>query len=316
MIMLQYILGLNLSTNAETKTYHGGILSPSCVMQMKEKDPRKVGPVYRVFSQDLYGTGFHHEEMGFRQAEMWRSKSRQFSRDADIVGKIMERRKPMDKKRLTKPERVGFIILRQSLWKQVDPLDRRLVVKLFTNKGGWIATMEEMVAEEYALSFGATEPLIAFTVLSRENEIVTWVKQLRRGALTTENYVFYILGPDKTFEVFRIEGIRATLGDDFRVLRLDGRKVVANIDSRFADFGGAYIVRIKDPVLAENEWFCRVLQCFSIIVNYRERIRAKLRKGMNQWKKGKREPTQHRYEISLLANPRKLTLKLDELEDV
>ena len=314
--MMRHILGLNLSTNAETKTYHGGMSSRSCVMQMKEKDPRKVGPVYRVFSQDLYGTGFHHEEMGFRQAEMWRSKSRQFSRDADIVGKIMERRKPMDKKRLTKPERVGFIILRQSLWKQVDPLDRRLVVKLFTNKGGWIATMEEMVAEEYALSFGATEPLIAFTVLSRENEIVTWVKQLRRGALTTENYVFYILGPDKTFEVFRIEGIRATLGDDFRVLRLDGRKVVANIDSRFADFGGAYIVRIKDPVLAENEWFCRVLQCFSIMVNYRERIRAKLRKGMNQWKKGKREPTQHRYEISLLANPRKLTLKLDELEDV
>lgn len=54
---------------------------------MSKKDPRKIGPVYRVLSQDLYGTGFHHEEMGFRQAEMWRSKSRQFSRDADIIGK-------------------------------------------------------------------------------------------------------------------------------------------------------------------------------------------------------------------------------------
>ena len=283
---------------------------------MTEKDPRKVGPVYRVFSQDLYGTGFHHEEMGFRQAEMWRSKSRQFSRDADIVGKIMERRKPMDEKKLTKPERVGFIILRQSLWKQVDPIDRRLVMKLFTNKGGWIATMEEMVAEEYAMSFGAAEPLIAFTVLSKENEIVTWVKQLRRRGLTTETYAFYLLGPKKTFEVFRIEGTRGTLGDDFRVLRLNGRKVVANIDSKFGDFGGAFKVRIKDPVLADNEWFCRVLQCFSIMVNYRERIRKKIRKGLNQWKKGIREPTQHRYEISLLANPRKLTLKLDELEDV
>ena len=283
---------------------------------MPQKDPRKVGPIYRVFSQDLYATGFHHEEMGFRQAEMWRSKSRQFSRDADIVGKIMERRKPMDKKRLTKPKRVGFIILRQSLWKQVDPSARRLVVKLFSNKGGWIATMEEMVAEEYAMSFVAAQPLVAFTVLSKENEIVTWVKQLRRGGLSTENYAFYILGPDKTFEVFRIEGMRATPGDDFRVIRLNGRKVVANIDSILADFGGAYKVRIKDPVLADNEWFCRVLQCFSIMVNYRKRIRAKLRKGLTQWKKGKREPTQHRYEISLLANPRKLTLKLDELEEV
>ncbi len=284
---------------------------------MKEKDPRKVGPVYRVFSQDLYGTGFHHEEMGFRQAEMWRSKSRQFSRDADIVGKIMERHRPMDKKRLTKPERTGFIILRQSLWKKVkDPLDKRLVVKMFSNSGGWKATIDEMVAEEYAMSFAADQPLIAFTVLSKENEIVTWVKQLRRGNLSTENYAFYILGPDNTFEVFRIEGTRITLGDDFRVIRLNGRRVVAKIDSKFGDFGGAFQVRVKDPVLAENDWFCKVLQCFSIMINYRERIRDKIKKGMKQWKRSKIEPTQHRYEISLLANPRKLTLKLDELEDV
>lgn len=283
---------------------------------MSKKDPRKVGPVYRVFSQDLYATGIHHEELGFRQAEMWRSKSRQFSRDADIVGKIEERRRPVDGKRLSKPERVGFIILRQSLWRKTDPLDRRLVMKLFSNRGGWIATMEEMVAEEYAISFAADEPLVAFTVLSNENEIVTWVKQLRRGGLSTENYAFYILGPDNTFEVFRIEGTRVTLGDDFRVIRLNGRKVVANIDSKFGDFGGEYTVRIKDPVLADNEWFCRILQCFSIMVNYRERIREKLKKNMNQWKKSKREPSIHRYEMSLLANPRKLTLKLDELEDV
>ena len=176
--MAMNILGLNLSTNAETKTYHGDTLQSTHVMNMAEKDPRKIGPVYRVFTQDLYGTGFHLEEMGFRQAEMWRSKSRQFSKDADIVGKIMEQRRPKDKKRLTKPERVGFIILRQSLWKHAkDPLDKRLVVKLFSNKGGWIATMEEMLAEEYAISFAAYQPLVAFTVLSRENEIITWVKQ-------------------------------------------------------------------------------------------------------------------------------------------
>jgi hypothetical protein len=100
------------------------------------------------------------------------------------------------------------------------------------------------------------------------------------------------------------------------VIRLNGRQVVANIDSKFGDFGGEYKVRIKDPVLAENEWFCRILQCFSIMIHYRERIREKLKKGLRQWKNKKREPTQHRYEISLLANPRKLTLDLDELEDV
>jgi hypothetical protein len=37
---------------------------------------------------------------------------------------------------------------------------------------------------------------------------------------------------------------------------------------------------------------------------------------MKKWEKGKVEPLQHRHEISLLANPRKLTLTLDELEEV
>ena len=284
---------------------------------MPEKDEkRKVGPVYRVFSQDLHSTRLHSEGIGFRQAEMWRSKSRQFSKDADIIGNIGSAKRSDDKEKLPSLEKVGFIILRQSLWNEVDKLDRRLVVKLFSNSGGWIATMEEMIAEEYTASFVSDEPLVAFTVLSKESEIVTWVKQQKRGGLSTENYSFYILGPNNTFEAFRIEGARGSMGDDFDVIRLNGHQKVANIDSKFGDLGGEYKVNIKDSVLAENEWFCRVLQCFSIMVAYRGEIREKINKGFHEWKKGKKIPKQHRYEISLLANPRKLTLKLNELEEV
>ncbi|MHA2177703.1 MAG: hypothetical protein ACXAAK_05060, partial [Candidatus Thorarchaeota archaeon] len=80
----------------------------------KEKE-RKVGPVYRLFSQDLFSTNLHGEEIGFRQAEVWRSKSRQFSRDADIIGRIDESRRTNDKQKLPSVKKIGFIILRQSL---------------------------------------------------------------------------------------------------------------------------------------------------------------------------------------------------------
>jgi len=199
-------------------------------------------------------------------------------------------------KRSYHPRRKLDSLYSVSLWGEVDKLDRRLVVKLFTSSGGWIATMEEMVADEYTTSFVSDEPLVSFTVLTRDSEIVTWVKQQKRGKLSTENYSFYILGPEKSFEAFRIEGARASLGDDFNVIRLSGE--------------------VKDPVLAENEWFCRVLQCFSVMIAYRGAIRDKINKGIKLWKKEEKLPKQHRYEISLLANPRKLTLKLDELEDV
>ena len=282
----------------------------------KKEDDRKVGPIYRVFSQDLYSTGLHGEEIGIRQDEVWRSKSRQFSKDADIIGKIVETRRSNEKEKLPSTKKTGFIILRQSLWKQVDEQDRRLVAKLFSNSGGWIASLEEMVAEEYASSFASDQPLVAFTVLTKESEFVTWVRQLRRGGLSTENFVFYIIGPNGSFDTYRIEGSRGTLGDDFKVIRLKKNETVAEVDSKFGDFGGEFTVKVKDPVLAENEWFCRILQCFSIMIAYRGDIRDKINKGFHLWKDGKRIPSQHRYEVSLLANPRKLTLKTDELEEV
>jgi len=283
---------------------------------VSKEDAREVGPVYRVLSQDLYKTGFHGEEIGYRQDEMWRSKSRQFSKDADIVGKIEESRRTSEKEKLPPLKKTGFFVLRQSMWSQIDEQDRRLVVKLFSNSGGWIASLEEMIAEEYASSFASDRPLVAFTVLTKENEFVTWVKQLRRGGLSTENFVFYILGPDNTFDTYRIEGSRGTLGDDFKTIRLKGNQTVAEIDSKFGDFGGEFSVKIKDPVLAENEWFCRILQCFSIMIAYRGDIHGKIDKGFHLWQGGKKFPSQDRNEVSLLANPRKLTLKTDELEEV
>jgi hypothetical protein len=45
-------------------------------------------------------------------------------------------------------------------------------------------------------------------------------------------------------------------------------------------------------------------------------MRKKVEKGMNRWKKAKFEPKQHRHEMSLLANPRKLTLSTEEFEEV
>ncbi len=283
----------------------------------KNEDDRKVGPVFRVLSQDLYSTGFHGEEVGLRQHEVWRAKSRQFSRDADIIGKIEEAKTKRGEKKLSRMERIGFIILRKSIWhEQEDELLRRLVLKLFTARGSWVATIEEMVADEFTASYVSDKPMLSLAVVTRESEVITYIRQVRRGAMATENYAFYILGPNKTFEVFRIEGKRATMGDDFKVVRLASGKTVAEIDSKWGDIGGEFVVKVKDSVLAENEWFCRILQCFSVVIAYRGEIFKKLEKGLKMWPKGKDTPLQHRHEISLLANPRKLTLKTEEFEEV
>ncbi len=279
-------------------------------------DERKVGPTYRVFAQDLYATDLHGDELGVRQAEMWRAKSRQYSRDAEIIGKIEEAQRSHHKEDLPNLEKTGFIIIRNSLWNPDDPLDKRLVIKLFSNKGGWIATLEEMVGEEYTFSYTSGLPITSFCVITKESEIITYVRQLYRGSLGMENFAFYILGPENTFESFRIERKRVSAGTDYNVLRLNGGLKVAEIDSKLGDIGGEFVVKIQDPVLAENEWFCRILQCFAVMLRFRDQIKSKIDSGLKKWAKGKHVPQLHRYEASLLANPRKLTLRMDEFEEV
>ena len=248
----------------------------------KDKDERKVGPKYRVMSQDLYSTGLHSDELGLRQVEVWRSKSRQFTKDSDIIGKIEEAKMDKDRKKLSHMEKSGFITLRSSIWSgEMDESSRRLVVKLFSDTGRWLATIEEIVAESYALSYATEDPMLSFVVLVDGIEIMTRIQEVQRSGIATETYGFLILGPEGTFEVFRIEGKRATLGDDFRVVRLNGGQTVAEIDSKFADIGGEFVVEVKDPVLAKNNWFCRVLQCFSVAIPYRKQMHDKIDRVLN-----------------------------------
>ncbi len=285
---------------------------------MSGKDYKRGGNiVYRLLSQDLYATGMHGDKVGFRQDEEWRLKSRQFTQDSEVIGKIEESKLKKGTKDLTPREKTGFITIRNALWRdEKNELSRRLIVKLFSSSGTWLASIEEMVADEYALSFACDAPLLVFSVLSKDTDVVTYIRQGKRGSLATENYSFYIIGPEGDFEVFRIEGQRATAGDDFAVRLLTSDTPIAKVDSKFGDIGGAFVVTVNDEVLAENEWFCRVLQCFAVAIRYREEIRARLQKGLNVWAAGKARPLQHRHELSLLANPRRLTLKATEFDEV
>ncbi len=282
-------------------------------------DAKKRGgkTVYRMLSQDLYRTGLHGDEIGIRQVEQWRSRSRQFTKDADIIGRISESRIKSKDEKLPALKKSGFIILRQSLWKdEANEMNKRFVIKLFTDSGGWLASLEEMVADSVALSFALDEPILSFAVITKENELVTYIREMYRGGFATETYGFFLVGPDGNFEVFRIEGKRGTAGDDFKVVLLSHKTEVAEIDSKFGDIGGEFVVKIKDDVLARNEWFCRILQCFSVIIRYRREMKERLKRNIERWAKTGEGPRQHRHELSLLANPRKLTLSRDEFEQV
>ena len=71
--------------------------------QLSEGKKKKI--VYKKIVVDFWATGLHGEEIGIRQLEQHRAKSRQFSKDLDIYGSIIE-----------DGNKVGFVGWRTEAW--------------------------------------------------------------------------------------------------------------------------------------------------------------------------------------------------------
>ncbi|MHA1909458.1 MAG: hypothetical protein ACW98Y_19325, partial [Candidatus Thorarchaeota archaeon] len=112
---------------------------------MGDDEKRGGKTVFRMLSQDLYMTSIHGDEIGIRQTEQWRSRSRQFTKDSDIIGSISESKLKRGEKKLPGLEKTGFMVLRQSMWNNAPTeMSKRFVVKMFSESGGWLGTIEEM----------------------------------------------------------------------------------------------------------------------------------------------------------------------------
>ena len=77
----------------------------------------------RKIELDLWKTGMHGIEMGIKQDEQHRAKSRQFSKDMDIIGEYKD------------GDRKGYVGYRTTPWdEEKDDLKRKIVIKVDVRK--------------------------------------------------------------------------------------------------------------------------------------------------------------------------------------
>ena len=81
---------------------------------------------YLYFEVDLWVTNLNTTEIGIYQHSRHRAKSRQFTKDMDIYGAVKEN-----------GEKTGLIGYRKELWKSNNGMDKRLVIKQFTDEMNW-----------------------------------------------------------------------------------------------------------------------------------------------------------------------------------
>ena len=248
---------------------------------------------WRKFKVDLWATDLNLTEIGIMKDEQHRSASRQFTRDMEIFGQVVEGGK-----------REGLIAFRQELWKQGKDTKKRLVIKLFTETLNWRGTIDMMMGRSLQLSLGAGGiPVTAFSInLARHDQLVQLERSAAKWPFLPEKFTFFILGDDGP-KFYRLRRNVIGIGADYTLYDQKGRKV-GRLDNRIVNLGGAWKVKVRDE-LADAK-LVSVLQMFCAMLKYNRASKRHVARLAEQVLRGRVVPELDHQEEDLYMNPRRV----------
>lgn len=262
----------------------------------KEKEEEKKKGRVKKIVVDLWKTGLHGAEIGIREKETRMSKSRQFTRDMDLIGAV-----EID------GEKAGHVGMRKDPWelpkkaKKEDEYKRRLIIKAFNESGNWEGTIEELNAFELKNSIAVGEPQPAFMGVVSGTKYLTLIEKLHTR--WRANYSFQLVNPDESsVGLFTIKADRFSLGSDWYIEDVTGKKV-AEVDGKVLDIGGEFEIKIFDEELGKNKVFVNTLKLFAATLKYLGDIEDKIKDTVNAIRKGYKLEVE-KSEIKFFKNPR------------
>jgi hypothetical protein len=231
----------------------------------------------REFEVDLWLTDLNPTEIGIYQQSRYRAKSRQFTSDMDIFGEVKEN-----------GERIGLLGFRRELWAEKKGMDKRLVIKLFSDKMNWRGTMDMMVGRSLQLTHGAKGiPVTAFSVnLSSHDQIVQLERSASKWPGVPENFSFFVVKDlkDGHPRFYRLRRNWISTGDDY-VLYDGNDRQIGKLNGRMLSLAGKWKVRIDaDEADLRLEMilqlFCGMLKFHAECQQHLEDLRSDLKRGV------------------------------------
>jgi hypothetical protein len=243
---------------------------------------------------DLRATGMHKDELGIHKIELKAQKDRQWTKDSDIIGTVDR-----------DGEGFGRLVLRESIWKKDDPLERRLVLKLFTMSDYWRGSIEYLQGESLLHSIAADEGVLSFVVVLNGSKSIARIRQIpQRKRLRGTIYALDMLDDDGNSRGFIIDDRRMAFGSDWEIKDLQDN-TIGEIDGKILDLGGKFKVRIFDGTLANDKVFNTVLALFAAVLRYTDGLYNILRKVEEKVAEGAVLKLEDN-EANLYQNPRRL----------
>lgn len=208
----------------------------------EEKIPPKRGTAISKITVDYWKTKAHLAQMGIKKDLEYQSRSRQFAKGYEIKGEVVFNDDTKGDK-ITKQ----IIAMNMNDWDQKD-LTRRLIIRTFTelvgeSGGRFIGGIECSILESLQLSMSGDKPLSVLILVIPDSDYLIRIFRMRR--IKGDSFVF-VLPPgekDKNFHFIEIAG-KMGAGDDFNIK--EGDEIIGDIDDKVLDFGGKYVISIKN----------------------------------------------------------------------
>jgi len=245
------------------------------------------------FTVDVWITDLNLVEFGIYRRSRNRAKSRQFSTDMDIFAEITENGQ--------RSELLGY---REDLWKKKSGMDRRLVVRLFSQTLNWRATMDLMVGRSLQLTMGARGiPVTAYAINTHEdNSIIYLERSANKWPVLPENFSFLVVRDGKP-AFYRLRHDLVSVGGDYTLYDERNRKV-GHLDGRLLSLGGYW----KGKVRAEHadKKLMTVMKLFVGTIGFNGACRRHIARLARDVRAGRVEPKLERYEAEYYLNPRRV----------
>lgn len=246
----------------------------------------------RRYKVDLWLTDLNSVEIGILKQTQHRAKSRQFTKDMDVIGQIKE-----------DGQRTGIVAYREGLWKSEDPMQRRLVIKLFSEKMNWRGSMDMMLGRSLQLTQGANGfPVMSYAVnIANHPQVIQVERSARQWPLMPERFSFFIL-TDEGPKFYKLRRKVISFGADY-ILYDEHNKKIGLLDGKVITLGGAWQVRVNAAHASKE--LDIVLQLFCAMLKYNDDARRHILQLTSKIAKNKVTPKLNAQETDLYMNPRR-----------
>lgn len=269
--------------------------TPSRSQRQERRLARQSGSTERWhrFVVDVWLTDLNPTEFGIFKRSRNRSKSHQFTKDMDVYAEVIENGK-----------RTGILGWRKQLWRDNDRTRQRLVLKLFTDKLNWQATMDLMLARSIQQTIGARGiPVATYSINARgEDQVVYIERSANKWPFMPENWSFFLLR-DGHLDFFRIRQKFIRWGDDYLVYNGRGQEI-GKLDGALLSLAGKWRCRIEKSHVTPH--LLATLKMFTGMLIFNNRARRHISQCAEAVRKANYRPTLERQEVELYLNPRRV----------